>query len=189
MKKSSLTRTGWPCLDAGDVIDAVLIHLDGAVIDVILAAGELDLLSVIELDLAALKRAVGGDLEFGLGADDGAQIAAALLDLGRHAGPGRVMVGDANLLHRGQIGDANVEVLRRHRSGGDIVFDVLRQTGEQKLIAAGETAGRLGLHRNLFPLGGALKARVQLDAGRPQAGGERRNQSDRRGGARRRRRE
>ena len=38
---------------------------------------ELDLLSVVELDLAALKRAVGRDLEFGLGAGDGAQIAAA----------------------------------------------------------------------------------------------------------------
>ncbi len=130
MKKSSLTRTGWPCFNAGDVVDAVLIHLDGAVIDVILAAGELDLLSVVELDLAALQRAIGGDIEFGLGAGDRAQIAAALLDLGRHAGPGGVMVGDANLLHRGQIGDANVEVLRRHRSGGDVVLDVLGQAGK-----------------------------------------------------------
>ncbi len=121
---------GLALLNAGDVVDAVLIHLDGAVIDVILAAGELDLLSAVELDLAALKRPVGGDLEFGLGADDGAQIAAALLDFGRHAGPGGVMIGDANLLHRGQIGDANVKVLRRHRSGGDIILDVLGQTGK-----------------------------------------------------------
>ena len=148
------------------MIDAVLIHLDGAVINVILAAGELNLLPVVELNLAALQRAVGGDFEFSFGAGDSAQIAAALFDLGRHAGPRRVMIGDANLLHRGQIGDVNVEVLRRHRAGGDVVLDVLRQTGEQKLIAARETAGRLRLHRNLFPLGGTLKAGIQLDAGR-----------------------
>ena len=130
--------------DAGDVIDAVLIHLDGAAIDVVLAAGELDLLPAIELDLAAGKRAIGGDFEFGFGAGDGAQIAAALFDLGRHAGPGGVMVGDLDLLHGGQIGDANVEVLRRHGAGGDVVFDVFGQAGKQKLIAAGETAGRFG---------------------------------------------
>src|SRR6202035_1385838 len=111
--------------NAGDVIDAVVIHLDGAAIGVILASGELDWLSVIELDLGALEGAIGRDIELGLRANDGAQIAAALLYFGRHAGPGGVMVSDANLLHRGQIADANVEVLRRHRAGGDIILDVL----------------------------------------------------------------
>jgi len=52
MKKSSLTRTCWPVLDAGDVVDAVPIHLDGTAIDVVLAGwfdiDELDLLSVVE---------------------------------------------------------------------------------------------------------------------------------------------
>ena len=66
------------------------------------------LLAAVELDLAALKRTIGRDIELGFGAGDGAQVAAALLDLGRHAGPGGVMIGDANLLHRGQVGDANV---------------------------------------------------------------------------------
>src|SRR6476646_6757318 len=74
-------------LNSGDVINAVAIHLDGAAIDVILSACKLDLLSVVELDLAALQRPVRRDLEFGLGAGDGAQIAATLLDLRRHASP------------------------------------------------------------------------------------------------------
>src|ERR1700693_2390695 len=135
----NLRRGGFSCLDekilahanglarsnAGDVVDAVLIHLDGAVIDVILTASELDLLSVIELDLAALKRAVSRDIELGLRANDGAQVAAALLYFGRHAGPGGEMGSDANLLHRGQIADGNVEMLRRHRASGDIILDVL----------------------------------------------------------------
>src|SRR5580704_3984142 len=59
-------------LKTSDVIDAVAIHLEGAVIDVLFAGRKLDLLSVVELDLAAWKWAVGGDFEFGLGADDGA---------------------------------------------------------------------------------------------------------------------
>src|SRR6185295_15808571 len=86
---------------ARDVIRAVRIHFDRAVIDVILAARELNSLSVIELDLAALQGTVGSNVELRLSADDGAQIAAALFDFGRHAGPRRVMIGDANLFHRG----------------------------------------------------------------------------------------
>ena len=121
---------GLALLNSRDMVDAVLIHLDGAVIDVVLAAGELDLLSVVELDLAALEWPVGGDVQFGFGAGDGAQIATALLDLGRHARPGGVMVSDAYLLDRWQIRDANAVVLGRHRTGGDVVFDVVEQTGE-----------------------------------------------------------
>ena len=170
---------GLAVLDAGDVIDAVLIHLDGSAIDVIFTAcfgiDQLDRLSVVEQDLAARKRAVGGNLEHGLSAGDGAQIAAALLNLGGKAGPGGETVRHANLFHRGQIGDVNVIVLRRHGSGGDIVFDVLGQTGKQILIAAGEIAGRFALHRNLLPLGGSLKAGIQLYVGRLQTGGNRRN--------------
>src|SRR6266851_6899300 len=154
---------GLALLNTSDVVDAVSIHLDGGAIDIVLSARELDLLSLVflseaELDLAAVKRAIRRDLELGLGARDGAQIAAALFDLDRHAGPGGVMIGDANLFYRGQIADANVKVLGRHRSGSDIVLDALRQTAKQKLIAAGETTGRHRLHRNLFPLRGILKA-------------------------------
>ena len=162
--------------DAGHVVDAVLVHFDGGAIDVIQAAGELNGLSVVEQDLAALEGTVGGNFKFGHRAGDGAQIAAALLGFGGHAGPGRVTVGDANLLHGGQFGDANVEALGSQRAGGNIVFDVLRQIGEQELIAACETAGRFGQHDSLFPLGRALKAGIQLDGGRSQAGGERGNQ-------------
>src|SRR5579863_3234372 len=88
---------------ARHMVDAVVIHADGAAIDIILAASKMNLLAVVELDLGALQGPVRRDFELGLGARDGSQIAAALLDLGRHAGPGRVMVGDADLLHRGQI--------------------------------------------------------------------------------------
>src|SRR5579863_910192 len=154
---------GLALLHTSDVVDAVSIHLNRSAIDIVLSARELDLLSLVllskvELDLAALEGAIHRDLELGLGTADGAQIAAAFLDLDRHAGPGGVMIGDANLFHRGQITDANVKVLGRHRSGSDIVLDAFRQTAEQKLIAAGETAGRHRLHCNLFPLRGTLKA-------------------------------
>src|SRR6476660_1833511 len=54
---------GLALFNTGDVVDAVLIHLDGTAVDIILAARELDPLSAIELDLAALKGAVGRDLE------------------------------------------------------------------------------------------------------------------------------
>src|SRR5258708_36552118 len=82
---------GLALFNAGDVVDAVLIHRDRTAIDVILPARELDPLSVVELDLAALEGPIGRDFEFGLGADDGPQIAAAFFALGRQAGPGWVM--------------------------------------------------------------------------------------------------
>ena len=44
---------------AGDVINAVLIHLYGAAVDVVCAACERDLLSVIELEFSAGQGAVG----------------------------------------------------------------------------------------------------------------------------------
>ncbi len=162
-------------LHAGDVVHAVLFHLDGAAIDVVLTARELDLFAAVELDLAALKRAIGGDFELSLGAEDGAQIAAALLDVDGQAGPGGVMIGDANLFHRGQVGDANFEVLRLHRAGGDVILDVLRQAAKQILIAAREITGGLGQHRDLFPLGRTLKVRMHRDARRTQADGNRGN--------------
>ena len=44
---------------AADVVEAVPLHLDGAAIDIIPDAGELNRLPVVELDLAALQGAVG----------------------------------------------------------------------------------------------------------------------------------
>src|SRR5580658_8115527 len=76
-RQRNLRRVGFACLNekiladanglallnTGDVIDAVAFHLDGGVIDVVLPARELDLLTVVELELAARKRPVGGDVE------------------------------------------------------------------------------------------------------------------------------
>src|SRR5579863_2771732 len=54
-------------VDAGDVIYAVAIHLDRAVIDVVLAAAKLDLLSAVELEQAAREWAVGSYIELRFG--------------------------------------------------------------------------------------------------------------------------
>src|ERR1019366_2456774 len=70
---------GLALVHAGNVVNAILIHLEASAIDVILSACELDPLSIIELDLATLKWSVGRDLEFCLGPSHGAQVAAALL--------------------------------------------------------------------------------------------------------------
>ena len=67
-------------------------------------------------------------------------------------------------------------MFRRHGAGGDVVFDVFGQTGEQKLIAAGKTARRRGLHRDRFPFGRTLIAGIQSDAGRLHADGDCGNQ-------------
>src|SRR5580700_10036022 len=59
-------------LNASDVVEAIVIHLHSAAIDVILTTRQLDPLSAVELNLAVLKRAVRRDLEFGRSAGDGA---------------------------------------------------------------------------------------------------------------------
>ncbi len=90
---------GLAFVHACDMIDAIAIHLNGAVIHIILATAELNLLSAIELQLAPRERPVGRNIQFGFGSDDGAQVAAAFFNVGGHAGPGRVMIGDADLFH------------------------------------------------------------------------------------------
>ena len=135
---------GLPLVERGDVIHAVLLHVDRALVDIAFAAGQLNLLSVVEHQDAVAQRPVGHDFEIGVRAFDGAQIAAALLGHVLHARPGRIVVGHAHVFHAGQIEHANVEVLRIERSRFDVVFDVFRQPAEHELKAGASGCGRMG---------------------------------------------
>ena len=147
-----------PLIEGGDVVDAILFNLDRALIVIAFAARESDLLAVAEHEEAVFQRSIGENLQIGAGAFQGAEIAAALFHRVFHSGPGRVVVGHLDLLHRGQIYHADVEVGRAARAGLDIIFDVLWEAGENELVARG---ARSRLHRDLFPFRCALIARVQ----------------------------
>ncbi len=65
-------------------------------------------------------------------------------------------------------------MLRRHRAGGDVILDVLRQAAEHELIAAREAADRR-MHRDLFPFRRALVARIEFHGGGLQTDRQSRN--------------
>ena len=71
---------GLALIDGGDVVHSVLIHVDGALVEIAFAAREANLLVVVEHEHAVAQRAVHQDFEIGIGAFDGAQIAAMLID-------------------------------------------------------------------------------------------------------------
>ena len=78
-----------------------------------------------------LERTIHGDLQIRIGAFDGVEIAAVIVGRWRETGPGREVVGDANLLYGRNIRHANVEMAGTQRPGFDVVFDVLGQAGEE----------------------------------------------------------
>ena len=50
---------GLALIEAGDVVRAVLLHLDGALIAIVVATGETNLLAVVEDEEAVLQRPIG----------------------------------------------------------------------------------------------------------------------------------
>ena len=122
-------------VDGGDVIRAVLLHVDRALVVVAVAAGEMDRLAAVERELAIAAGAIHLDFDLRVGAFDRAQIAGVLLRHRLQAGPLGIVIGDVNLLHRRQIDHAHLVVRRNERPGRHVVLDVLRQAGENKLVA------------------------------------------------------
>ena len=126
---------GLALIQGGDVVEAILLNLYGALVDVTFTAGKIELLVIVQDQHAIAQRPVSHDFELSLGALDGAQITAALFDGIRHAHPGRELVGHANLLNSRQVGDLNIEVRRPQRTSFDVVFDALRDSREDELIS------------------------------------------------------
>ena len=115
MKKSFGEAHGLALIESGDVVHAVLFHVDRALVDIAFAAREANLLVVIEHQQAIAHGLVGLDFEVGVGAFDGAQIAAVLLGHVLQVRPRRIVVGHADVLHVRQIEHANIEVVRVER--------------------------------------------------------------------------
>ena len=151
--KSTLLKilAGLSALSAGEA--AVLGRAPGQ------GAEFLDSVGYLAQDVPLYKRLSAGDhLEIGACPFERPQIAAAILARVFQARPRRVVVGDLDLLDRGQIHHADVEVPGAARTGLDVVLDVLGDAGEHELIAG---YARPRLHRDLLPFRRALIARVQ----------------------------
>ena len=71
---------GLPLIERGDVVHAVLLDRDRALIVIAVAAREAHLLAVVEDEEAVRQRPIGHDVEIGARAFDRPQIAAALFD-------------------------------------------------------------------------------------------------------------
>ena len=128
---------------------------------------------IVEHQAAVAHGTVGQNFQVGLGAFHGAQIAAVLLDLILQAGPGRELVGHANLFDAGRSTTRILKCFECSGAGFDVILDALRQAGEKKLKTG---ASRLRLHGDLFPFGGALIARVEAHVVGLQADELRRDQ-------------
>ena len=155
-------------IDGRDVIEPVFIERDVARDPVpcsLLAVRrfQLDLLVVTQHQDAFVQRPIGENGNFGVGAFDGAQIAAGIFGGILHSGPGREMIGDADLFHDWKIDDAQIIVLRIHRAGFDVIFNVVGQAAEQELVGGG---ARCRQHVHLLPLRSAAVLREQPDLGR-----------------------
>ncbi len=117
-------------------------------------------LAAIELQHAIAQRAGHGHGQVGVRAFERPQITRLLLGNLPHARPFRIAIRDLHLLDGRQIDDTEAEMLRGRRPRLHVVFDVLRQAGEEELKAR---PTHLRLHGHLVPAGGALEAREKRD--------------------------
>ena len=163
---------GLSLVERGDVIHAVLLHVHRALVHISFTAGQLNLLFVIEHQDAITQGLVGDDVQIGVRALYGAQVATAFLGHILNVRPGRIAVRNAHVFHAGKIEHANVEVLRMEGSRFHVIFNAFRQPGKNKLKAR---ASRLRAHGHLVPFGGAVVASVEADVLRLQADELRRN--------------
>ena len=155
-----------PAVNARDVINAVLVHLDGAAIDIILAARQ----------AGSARRCRA---ESGRPAAAGRSKSAAPPSVPvtarkspprssiscRHSGPRREMIRHANLLHRRQIGDANIDSASTSSPRRHVILNVLRQTRKQKLIPARETPRPWAASRSLPTSANSETARYNFTLG------------------------
>ena len=148
-------------IGGGDVIRAVLLHVDRALVLVAVAARQMDGLAVIEREHPVLQGPVHLHLERRVSPFDRAQIARVLLNLRLHSGPLRIVVGHLHLLHGRQIHHAHFVVRRDQRPRGHVVLDILRQAGEDELVGRSIACVRRGLHGHWLPSVRALVMRKQ----------------------------
>ena len=147
------------------MVRAILLHVDGAVIDVPLTAGQMHLLAVVQRQHPVLQRGRHRHRQRRVRAFQRAQIASLVLRHRLHARPLRIVVGHLHRLHRRQVHHAKLEMLRGRRARLHVVLHVLRQSREQKLEAR---AVHLRLHRHRLPLRRARVLRVQAHLVRGQ---------------------
>ena len=151
-------------IGCGDVIGAILLHVDGAVVDIAAAARKMHVLPVIEREHPVLQRGGHGYGQRRVGSLQRAQITRLLLGDGLQAGPLGIVIGHLHRLDRRQIDHAEFEVLRSGCAGLHVVLDVFGKAGEQELEAR---AVHLRLHCDGLPFGRAGVAGKQIDlAGR-----------------------
>ena len=150
-------------VDGGDVIQAVFVQRDARRGPVPVARFQLDLPVVTQHQHAFVQWTIGENGNFGLGALHGAQIAAGIFHRVLHAGPGGVMISDADLLDGRKIDHAQIVMLGFHRARFHVIFDVVGQAAEQKLV--GGCAGRRQ-HVHLLPFRSAAVLSEQPHFGR-----------------------
>ena len=131
------------------------MHLNGATIKVVVGRSELDCLATVERELAIFQWAIHLKLDLGFCAFDGAEVARMLFCDWLQAGPRGIFVVDANVLDRWQVDHPHFVVRRSERAGVDIVFDVLRQAGEDELVGGSVRRSRHELHVDGLPSRGA----------------------------------
>ena len=155
------------------MVRAILLHENGTLINIALAAAERNLLSVIECELAVAQWMVHLHRQLCIRPFDSAQVATVLLRNRRHARPFRVVVGHLHLLDRRQIQHPDLEMTRGQVVGLDVIFDVFRKACEEELIIGRSRANgaiQLRLHSDRLPgfTPRALVVRKKLDPSRFQ---------------------
>ena len=101
-----------PLIERSHVVDSIFFNADGAPVNVTLAAGERNLLLIIEHENSVADRPIREDCKFGLRAFDSAEVAAVFLGGTWQSCPAGKVVGHVNLFDQGQVNYADIEVPR-----------------------------------------------------------------------------
>ena len=97
-------------LNRRDIVHTIALDGDLGREPTLFARCERKARAVLHDEHAIGQRLVGLDLDVGPGSLHRAKIAALFVSDGLHARPGRVMIGDPQLLHSGQIDDGELEL-------------------------------------------------------------------------------
>ncbi len=144
--------------------------MNRALVAVVGAARQKNNLAVVQLELAILQRTVRLYFNRGVRSFNCAQITGIFFSRRLNPSPGRIVIGNTDVLNGWQIHHAHSKARRDERPGGYVVFDVLRQAGEDELVGRPCAGVRFGLHCSGLPNVGALIPREESRLARPQAG-------------------
>jgi hypothetical protein len=135
-------------VDGGDVIHAVLADGHAGDAQAVFARAQRHLGSIVEEQRAVRQRPVRLDGHVGIGAFDGAQIAAGIFDFVFHPGPAWEMISDFEFLDAGQVDHLEPVLFGTDAAGFHVVVERLGHAGDQKLVAG---PAELRTHVGLFP--------------------------------------